>query len=146
MHESVCYVIAISVSISYVVLETKLATSFTFSLLGLIVGLSAGSLIVMVVVVSFVTYGVIKWKRRSVSSSASNKCRGKSNVMEELDNITYTCAYEQVKESQLAQDGSVVYETIEDNYLYEIQANEAYGPLQHNTPSYENPYEVITIT
>ena len=107
--------------------------------------MSAGSLIVMVVVVSFVTYCVIKWKRRSASSSACNMYRGNSNLMEELDNITHNCAYGQVKDSELAQDGGVVYETIKDNCLYEIQANEAYGPLQHKTPSYENPYEVITI-
>ena len=118
-HESVCYVIAISVSISNVVLETKLAASFTSSLLGLIAGLSAGSLIAMVVVVSFVIYCVIKWKRRSVSSSASNKCRGNSNVMEELDNITHNSAYGQVKDFELAQDGGVVYETIKDNCIYE---------------------------
>ena len=125
-------------------LETKLATSLTSSLLGLIVGVSAGSLIVMVVVVSFITYRVIKWKRRSASSSASNKCRIISNRLEELDNITHNCAYGQVKETQLAQDGDVVYETIKDNCLYETQANEAYGPLQHNTPCYENPDKVIT--
>ena len=144
MYESVCYVIAISVSISCVVLETKLSTSFTSSLLGLIVGVSAGSLIVMVVVVSFVTYCVIKWKRRSVSSSASNMFRGNSNQMEEIDTIAHNSAYGQVKDSQLAQDGGVVYETIKDNCLYEIQANEVYGTLQNNTPSYEKPDEVIT--
>ena len=64
--------------------------------------------------------------------------------MEELDNITHNNAYGQVKDSQVAQDGGVVYETMKDNCLYEIQANEAYGPLQHSTPCYENPDEVIT--
>ena len=77
---------------------------------------------------------------------ARNKYGGSSNPTKELDiNITHNSAYGQVKESQLAQDESVVYETIKDNCLYEIQVNEAYGPLQHNTSCcYENPDEDIT--
>ena len=75
--------------------------------------------------------------------SGRNKYRERSNLTKELDvNITHNSAYGQVKKSKQAQDGSVVYEIIEDTSLYVIQANEAYGLLQHNTPCYENPNEV----
>ena len=113
--------------------------------MGLTVGVSVSILIVMVVVVSLSIYCATKIKRRSVASSARNKYGGSSYPTKELDiNITHNSAYGQVEEFQLAQDESVVYEIIKDNCLYEIQANEAYGPLQHNTPCYENPDEGIT--
>ena len=121
-----------------------LSASSNIALLGLIVGVSVGVPIALVAVASL-SICAIKKNRRSVALSPSNKCRGKSNPMEELDiNITHNSAYGQVKESQLGQDGSVVYETIKDNCLYEIQANEAYGPLQCSTPCYENPDEIFT--
>ena len=113
--------------------------------MSLTVGVSVGILIMMVIVVSLSTFCAIKIKRRLVASSARNKYGESSYPTKELDiNITHNSAYGQVKESQLAQDESVVYEIIKDNCLYEMQANEAYGPLQLNTPCYENPDEGIT--
>ena len=113
------------------------------STVGLIVGICVVSLIVAVAVASSSLYCVVKMKRRSVSSSAKGNIN--QTAMEELDiNITHNSAYGQVKESQLAQDGGVVYEEIKDNCLYEIQPNVSYGPLQHNTPCHENPDEVTS--
>ena len=101
------------------------------STLGLIVGVSVGSLIVMVVVVSLSIYCTIKMNSRSAASSASSKCRGSSDQMaieKQEIKITHNSAYEQIKQCQLTQDGDVVYEKIEDNCLYdEIQVNVAYG-------------------
>ena len=113
------------------------------STVGLIAGICVVSLIVVVAVASSSLYCVVKMKRRSVSSSA--KGNNNKTAMEELDiNITHNSAYGLVEESQLAQDGGVVYEEIKDNCLYEIQANLSYGPLQHKTPCYENPDEVTS--
>ena len=71
--------------------------------------MSVGSLIALVVLVSLSIYYVIKMRRRSAASSARNKCRGNSNRIEDLDIITHNSAYGQVKESQLVQNGGVVY-------------------------------------
>jgi len=102
--------------------------------------------------ISFTTCCAIKMKRMLIASSVMNKWGGENSnptALEDLDiTTTHNSAYK-VKDSQLREDGSVGYETIQDYYLSEIQVNAVHDSLQldksrHNSPCYENLNEVFT--